>query len=384
MRDFECVFSVIDDPRAPNVSHRLGDLLIMMIAASLCGASTATEFALFAETRKPLLKQIITYDHAPSHDTFSRLLRLMNPEQFTALLSRFATAFGQTIAPPHRTAASADQTDQDAPAPVMPPVMPPAMTPVIAIDGKTLRAAHEAGCKTAPPLTVSAFATHTRLCLAMATPSQGDNEVEAALRVVQLIDMAGKIITADALHCHRRMAKAITSRGGDYMLALKGNRSTWHGQAVELFQSSPPDQTCETKEISHGRKEWRKAEVIAVHTPVIEGHKAYVRLTSKRDDQPCNHRYYITSLQTGAAEALRTIRQHWAIENNLHWVLDVHLNEDQNRGRKDHAISNIAILKRIARNILQIVDKPKVPISHRIKKCAWDETYLINAISHMR
>ncbi len=328
----------------------------MMIAASLCGASNATEFALFAQERRQALSRLIAYDAAPSHDTFSRLLRLLDPEAFGRAFAAFAAAFAQAR--------------QD-------------LLEVVSLDGKALRRAYEKGLAASPPLTVSAFAAETRLCLAAASPRHGENEVETALKVVELIDLAGRLVTADALHCHTRMAEAITARGGDYLLTLKGNRRHWQRSAIQQLDGATPV-SAERTEISHGRNEWRQAEVVAANEPLIPGHQAFIRITSRRDQAKPLTRLFMASTLLSPQQALDLTRAHWQIENGLHWMLDVHLDEDLSRARKDNAPANTALLNRLARNILQAADVDKVPISHRIKKCAWNDHYLIHAITHMR
>jgi predicted transposase YbfD/YdcC len=349
-------FGAVPDPRASNTSHRLGDLIIMMIAASLCGATSATEFSLFAQQRKQALSRLIDYEIAPSHDTFSRLLRLMDPEAFGRAFAAFAAGF-----------ARARQ----------------AVGEVVSLDGKALRRAYETGLAASPPLTVFAFAAHSRLCLAAVSPGVGENEVEAALKVVELIDLARRLVTADALHCHTRMAEAITAKGSDYVLALKGNRRRWLEQARQRMAQTSPE-SVEASQFNHGRDEWRRAEVVATSEPLMPGHKAFVRITSRRDNAKPLTRLFMASTLLSPSQALDLTREHWQIENGLHWMLDVHLREDLSRARKDHAPANTAIINRIARNILQSADHDKVPISHRIKKCAWNDDYLIHAISHMR
>ena len=313
--------------------HRLGDLIVMMIAASLCGASTATEFALFAQERKQALSRLIDYDVAPSHDTFSRLLRLLDPEAFGRAFVAFAAGFER------------------------------ARREVVALDGKALRRAYEKGLAASPPLTVSAFAAETRLCLAATSPRTGENEVEAALKVIELIDLTDRLVTADALHCHTRMAQAVIERGGDYLLALKGNRRHWLRSATQHLAAAPLA-SAEKSETSHGRAEWRRAEVVAADEPLIP--------------------LFMASTVLAPQQALDLARTHWQVENALHWMLDVHLDEDLSRARKDNAPANIALINRLARNILQVADNDKVPISHRIKKCAWNDDYLIHALTHMR
>lgn len=325
----------------------------MMIAASLCGARNATEFALFAQERKQALSRLIEYEVAPSHDTFSRLLRLLDPEAFGRAFSAFAAGFAR------------------------------ACQEVVSLDGKALRRAYEKGLAASPPLMVSAFAAETRLCLAAVSPGEGENEIEAALKVTELIDLAGRMVTADALHCHKRMAQAITERGGDYLLTLKGNRRHWVAQARQHLAEITPAVT-ERSEISHGRSEWRRVEVVATTKPIMAGHKAFIRITSKRDQAKPYTRLFMTSKLLSPQQALDLTRAHWQIENGLHWMLDVHMDEDLSRARKDNAPANTALLNRIARNLLQAADHDKVPISHRIKKCAWNDDYLVQALSHMR
>lgn len=356
MSMLESYFGSVPDPRGANASYRLGDLIVMMIAASLCGAKCATEFSLFAQERKQALGRLITYDAAPSHDTFSWLLRLIDAEAFARAFAAFAEGFRR---------ARAEMGD------------------VIAIDGKALRRAYERGLAASPPLTVSAFAAEARLCLAAASPGQDDNEIETAIKVVELLDLTDKIVTADALHCHGRMAKAIVDRGGDYLLTLKTNRRHWHRKAC-LQLDAQPAQTAQSHEVGHDRIEWRQAEVVAAPEPLMAGHKAFIRLKTRRGDAAIHTRLFMASTVPSAQQALIWSRAHWQVENALHWTLDVHMGEDDNRARKDNAPANIAIINRIARNILQSIDGPKIPISHRIKKCAWNDDYLINAIRHMR
>ena len=353
MSCLESYFGAVPDPRGPNATHRLGDLIVMMVAASLCGASSATEFALFAGQRRQALSRLIAYEVAPSHDTFSRLLRLLDPDAFGRAFAAFAAAF-----------ACARQD-------------------VVSLDGKALRRAYERGMAASPPLTVSAFAAETRLCLAAASPKPGDNEVEAALNVIELIDLAGRLVSADALHCHTRMAQAVIDKGGDYLLALKGNRRNWLQSANRHLATLAPA-SAEQTETNHGRNEWRRAEVVAAAEPLMPGHKAFVRITSRRDQAEPLTRLFMASTLLTPSQALNHARAHWRIENSLHWMLDVHLNEDRSRARKDNAPANTALINRIARNILQLADADKVPISHRIKKCAWNDEYLILALSHMR
>ena len=356
----EC-FSGLEDPRAENCRFRLGDLIVLMVAASLCGETTASDMALFAHYRKAALNRIVSYDRAPSHDTFSRLLRLLDPKGFAKAFAVFAEAFSKAL------------REQD---------IKPGKA-VVALDGKALRRAYAKGLAHHPPLVVSAFASDAKLCLA-AEAVGGENEIEAALKLVELLDLTGKIITADALHCHHRMTEAVTAKKADYVLALKGNRPDWLAEAERHFATKSGKTSTKDLARSHDRFEWRKAEVIAADRPLTKGHAAFIRITLARNSEEPVARYYLASRLFAAKDALGIVRAHWQIENNLHWMLDVHLHEDSVRARKDNAPANVAMLKRIARNILQSTDEPKVPISHRIKACRWNDDRLIHAITHMR
>ena len=351
-------FNGLDDPRASNAKHRLGDLMVIMIAASLCDQNTATDMALFAELRKDVLNRIVPYDTAPSHDTLSRILRLIDPGQFAVLFEYFAAGFAKAVS----QHGGAD---------------------VVAIDGKALRRAYEKGLSYHPHLVVSAFASASRLCLAATSPSDGKGEIDGALRVVELLDLVGKTVTADALHCTHDMAQCLQDKRADYVLGLKKNRHGWYKQAQALFEKREV-QSATMVENNHGRHEMRSASVIEVAEPQTHGHRAYGRVISSRNGSDPLTRYFLLSKPMESEDLLACSRAHWSIENNLHWVLDVAMGEDQSRARKDHAPTNLALIKRMARNILQMVDKPKVPISHRIRKCTFDDTYFINAISHMR
>lgn len=390
-------FSELQDPRARNATHRLGDVVLLMVAASLCGQTTATDMALFAALRRPLLNRIVGYARAPSHDTFSRLLRLLDPVAFAAAFARFAGAVAAVLADPGQADPGLADPGQVGPGQVGPGQAGPGLVgpgqlgpgqlgdDPVALDGKALRRACDAATRTAPPMTVSAFATRTRLCLA-ARPCAGEtaeSEAEAALRVIELIDLAGRWVTADALHCHHRMAAALTAAGADYALALKRNRPAWLAAAKAAFTAADAP-TAVTHARAHGRDERREAAVLPCAAPVAAGHAAWGRVRRSRNGKDAAPQYYLLSKPLPPARLLALARGHWAIENGLHWTLDVHLDEDAARARRDHAPANLALLKRIARNLLETADKTGVPISHRIRKCTFSDDYLIHAITHMR
>ena len=214
------------------------------------------------------------------------------------------------------------------------------------------------------------------------------NEVAGALAVLELLDLAGATVTADALHCHRAMAEAIRARGGDYALALKGNQSSLLRDARIRLDAAGEVARAETVATGHGRHERRHAVVIDAGSMASDhdfpGLAAIARLTSQRNDDPPVERLYLLSRSLDPERALTITRAHWDIENGLHWSLDVVLAEDDLRCRKDNAPANLAVLNRLALNLVRTVDDPKTSIRRRFKKAAWNDDYFISIISHMR
>lgn len=356
------MFSTLPDPRAPNARHRLGDLIFIALAASLCGAQGATDYAQFARSKQALLSEILGAFTPPSHDTFSRLFRLLDPVAFAHAFADFARRFAG------------------------------ALEGVVAIDGKAMRRAYDAGGRAWPPIIVTAWAADARLVLGgLAAGARGDGEAETAIRLIQLLDLHGTTVTADALHCHRRMAAAILKQGGAYALTLKGNRSRLQQEArtcLDAAMMSSSYDRAQQENVAHGRQERRTAIVVpagdlgARHD--LDGLQAVAQVTSTRNGEKPHSRLFLLSRRMSAQDVLATVRSHWTIENSLHWSLDVTLQEDQSRARKDNAPANIALIARLAMSLLQNIDDPKTSIRRRIKRCAWEDTYLLNAIAHMR
>lgn len=348
----------LDDPRAGNARHRLGDVLFLAIAASLCGAETCVGFSQFAESKRGLMERILGPFEPPSHDTFSRLLRRLDHAAFAAAFAAFMAGFSR------------------------------AAPGVVAIDGKALRRAYESGLAEAPPLMVSAFAAEARLTLAAIAPAPDGNEVEAALGVLNLVELSGATVTADALHCHRRMAGAIVERSAQYALCLKGNQSKLKRAAEAILAEAGPDGWIEHKALAHGRAEQRRARVVAA--PHFAAEHAFpaacaiAEIVTRRGQARAHRRLFLLSEPLTAERALEVVRAHWQIENGLHWCLDVVFGEDDLRTRKDHGPANLALIKRLALNILSQINDPKASRKSRMLRCAWEDAYLFKALAHMR
>jgi predicted transposase YbfD/YdcC len=201
------------------------------------------------------------------------------------------------------------------------------------------------------------------------------------------------VITADALHCHRDFAATVLKLGGDYVLALKGNRSTLFSAVARRFARSGTRSVAERLEPStHDRREWRRATVIRdtrlATTHNFPGIVAIARITSRRRlhggrAAPATVRYYVLSKYMSAKRWLATVRARWSIENQLHWILDVVFDEDRCRARKDNAPENLAILRRLASNIVRSHPAP-MSMRQKIKTAGWDNSFLLGVLSQMR
>lgn len=367
MGKFEKIARKLPDPRAANAQHELWEVLFIALAAVLCGAKSCCDMALFGRAKEGLLHQFLPLRHGiPSHDTFSRVFRLLNAQAFEAMFRRFMAAFvkanGITL------------------------------SGVVAIDGKALRGAYERGKHATPLQMVNVFATQARLALA-ARKAPGRNEVEGALDVLRMLSLEGCIVTADALHCNRAFATAVLDRGANYALALKQNQGKLHAAVARRFARSGPRSTASRSEPStHDRRESRRATVVrdtrVAAANRFPGVAALARITSRRRrrDKPADKptvRYYLLSKYIPAKRLLAIVRSHWGIENRLHWVLDVVFDEDANRSRKDNAPENLAVLRRLAHNIIQS-HPARISLRQKVKRAGWDDAFLCDILGHMR
>jgi len=365
MKSFAACFADLPDPRAQNALHDLTDLLFIALLSTLCGATSCSDMALFARTKAYLLEPILTLKHGlPSHDTFSRVFRMLDPQAFERSFQRFMKAFA--------TAAKIKRPKG-----------------VVAVDGKALRRGYERGKSHMPPVMVTVWAAQTRMALAN-TLAPGNNEALGALQLIELIQLKGCVVTADALHCHRAMAKTIVDRGGDYVLAVKDNQPALLADAAAAIAAAKRNASkrLATAELNHGRAEKRSAIVAAVkdmgEKHDFPGLKAVACITSKRGKDDTVARYFLMSQRYSRTKTLRIVRQHWGIENCLHWPLDVVLDEDLARNRKDNAPANLAILKRLALNVARAHPDTTTSLRAKLKRAGWDDTFLFDMLSHMR
>lgn len=364
MRGFISIFEDVEDPRAGNARHNLLELLFVALAAVLCGAESCADMADFGEAKEDVLREVLRLEHGvPSHDTFSRVFRLLDPEAFEAAFTRFMVAFAKSNR----------------------------LKGVVAIDGKALRGAFAKGAKTNPLHLVNVWAAEQRLVLAQRL-APGRNEVAGALEAIKLLSLKGCIVTVDALHCHGAMAQAILDAKGQYVLALKENQSTLFAAVECRFAAADKARAFASEtQSSHGRSEQRTARVVP-DTALAKAHdfpgiRALARVDTVRrvegKPEETKTRYFLLSRVFRADKLLHIVRTHWTIENQLHWVLDVVFDEDGARNRKDNGPQNIALLRKIALNLLR-THPDKASIRRKIKKAGWDETFLLSVLAQMR
>lgn len=361
------IFRDMPDPRSGNARrHELLDILTIALVASVCGAESCVDFAEFAEDREPLLREFLSLENGlPSHDTFSRVFRLLDPQAFGRAFEAFLTDLG------------ADGAG------------------VLAIDGKTLRRSFDRAAGRSALHVVTAFGADARISLGQRAVAPGENEITAARALLATLTLQGALVTGDAIHAQAGTAELILERGGNYLFALKANRPAMMAE-VEAFFADPPEpmQVFETVDAGHGRIETRhhrvthsvdwlfgdRAEPGAPHMP---GLATLACVTAQRDDGPVTSRYYLSSARLSAQEFARAVRSHWAIENSLHWVLDVSFDEDQARNRADNGPENLAILRRLTINLLRTA-RPKLPIARKRKRSGWSDAFAKSIIGQMR
>lgn len=328
-----CLFDAMDDPRTGNrLLYPLPEIMLAALCAVLSGCRSCEQFAAFAAARLEVLRGYLPYAHGvPSHDTFSRLFRLLPPEPFARLLAGLAAPLNQPGG-------------------------------AVAFDGKALRGSADPAQGGSALMTLCAFASDTGLTLAQVPVDEKSNEIPALLALLRDLDVAGRAVTADALHCQRDTAAGIAEAGGRYVLPLKENQKTLHDDAA-LFLADPATPVALHLDVDggHGRIDTRLARVTTDvdwlrdqhNWPGLAALGMVERVRETRTGTTRETQMYLLGHAFPAAELAALARGHWGIENRLHWVLDVSMGEDGCRARRDHAPENLATLRRIALNAIR-------------------------------
>jgi predicted transposase YbfD/YdcC len=360
-------FASVPDPRIERHRwHKLSDILVIAVCAVLCGAESYPAIEDFGYEREAWLKQFLELPEGiPSHDTFNRVLRLLDPVQFQACFLRWMQAVAEVT-----------------------------QGEVVAIDGKALRRSFAKGTAKRAIHMVSAWATANGVVLGQRKVDTKSNEITAIPALLDLLALKGCIVTIDAMGCQREIAQKIVAQGADYVLALKGNQPTLE-QAVERFFVSGPaaeahrtaSDSYEQTEQGHGRVETRCAwisaeletELQAAEWPGLRSIGMVEATRTLAGKTTVEQRFYLTSLKPEAPPFAQAVRNHWGIENQLHWSLDVTFREDQSRLRMGHGAENFAVLRHIALNLLRQEPSTKSLPRKRLA-CALNPDYLLKVL----
>ena len=359
-------FDALDDPRrkTKNQCHEFVDILVIALCAVISGANHWTSVATFGRAKEAWFRTFLRLPEGiPSHDTFTDVFAKLDPEQF----ERCFIAWVSMLAP----------------------LLP---GDVVSVDGKTLRRSHDQAASKRAIHLVSAWSSRNALVLGQYKTEAKSNEITAIPLLLDMLSLEGSLVTIDAMGCQKAIAERILAKGADYLLAVKENQPTLYEAIDRLFfdddEAAFAARFCdyaESHNTGHGRDETRRCWVCQdlsdedALIAVWPGLQAIVVVESHRTvgtETTIEHRFYITSSQHSAAYFLQATREHWHIENKLHWVLDVAFREDEARVRKGHGAENFAILRRMALNLLKQEKTEKTGIENKRSRAGWDQAYL--------
>ena len=354
------ILEEVPDPRVTaTVAHDLPDILTIALCTILCGGDSFYDMEEFGQVRRDWLKTCLRLRHgAPTHDTYNRVFQALDPEQFSDCLSRWTQSVRAVLG-----------------------------GEVVALDGKAMRRALNQGQD--PRVIVSAWATESGLLLGQRKVKAKSNEITAVPELLRALELAGCIVTADALHCQKHTAKAIKEADAEYVLALKGHQGTAFAEVNTFLDEAIARKethlvTLETTDKEHGRLEVRrywqteKLEWFADQKE-WEGLKSVGVVEARRTvggKASVQRRYYLSSLSNDAERFAKAARGHWGIENSLHWVLDVVFGEDDSRARSGYAAENLAAARRLAINLLRRDKTCKRSLKGKLMRAAIDPDYL--------
>jgi predicted transposase YbfD/YdcC len=377
-------FGKLEDPRSHiNRKHLLGDMLVICVCAVVSGCDGPIAIGEWAKAKAEWLQEHLELPHGvPSHDTIGRILMALKPGAFQACFANWIAAIVK--AKEEQQAAAAQES--------APPAAPPRH---IAIDGKTLRRSHDHRKGLGPLHLVSAWAVDCGVSLGQLATEEKSNEIMAIPLLLDQIQVKGSIVTIDAMGCQTEIAAKIVSGGGDYCLALKGNQGNLHAAVVAYIETLMLDDFagCEVQilECQEKKRHGRTDRYTYYQLPVLDdlpGRSAWkklqtigvaIRVSQRGGQETADVRFYINSLPLDVKLFAKSVRGHWAIENTLHWCLDVTFREDDSRVRERNLTNNMAWLKRFAISLLKQVDD-KQSVAMRRRHCGWNEDFLAQVL----
>jgi predicted transposase YbfD/YdcC len=365
--------AAVPDPRrqCQNLRHPLVDVLVVGFCGVLCGCEDFVELETFGRKKADFFRRFLELPEGiPSHDTFRRVFQAVCPRALQSCLLQWLRGIRQAA---------------------------PAAGEVVAIDGKALRRTFDRARSLGALHLVSAWATANGLTLGQVAVDAKSNEITAIPQLLELLDLKGCVVTIDAAGCQKDIAAQIVAKEADYVLALKENQPALYGQVSDYFLEQLDKEGSERKlrhyrevEEGHGRTETRETFVapatkemvasaawVGLATVVLVIRRCVDHATGKTSDDV---RYFISSLPAKVKRLAGAVRQHWGIENGLHWVLDLAFNEDRMRQRDRNGVENLALLNRLAVSVLRQDKTVKGGVKCKRKAAGWDDNYLLHLL----
>jgi predicted transposase YbfD/YdcC len=365
----ETHFGVIQDYRAVNqIEHKLIDMIIITICATICGADDWVAIAEYGRTKHDWLKTFLELPNGiPSDDTFNRLFSRLKPEELQKCFMGWMQAVHQV-------------TDGE----------------LLNIDGKNLKGAKEPGNSRSLIHIVSVWSASQHLVMGQKKVSEKSNEITAIPPLLEMLAIKGCLVSIDAMGCQREIAQAIIEQGGDYVLALKGNQGNLHEDVVQLFTAARNQdfrniehQFHSTVDKGHGRSETRSYWVMG-DTEYLIGAEQWMGLKSigmvesartVNGKTSIEQRYYLLSINSDVQRFAQAVRSHWSIENQLHWVLDVSFSEDKVQNYQGYSAENLAVIRHLGINLLSRDQKTQIGMKTKRLKAGWDNNYLKDTLT---
>ena len=360
-------FAAVEDSRQSwRVMYPLREVLFLVVCATIADSDDYDDIVDWGEAHLDFLRRFSEFHYGiPCVDWLRTLMNRVDPALFSACFRAWVAACW------------------------------PERADLVAIDGKTSRRSHDRSAGKPPLHLVSAFATNSKLVLGQEAVEEKSNEIVAIPALLEQLDLQGALVSIDAIGCNPTIAAAIVEAKADYLLAVKDNQPTLHAEAESYFASAPAEEidAAETLDKGHGRLEMRNHKVSKcidwVGSPrAYPGARRFPNLAviamveariEKKGSVSLERRYYISSRPLSAAAFAEAVRSHWAIENALHWVLDVTFKEDLSRLRTGHGARNMAVVRHFALNLVRQI-KDKRAIKRRRKVASWKPAYLLEIL----
>ncbi|MDY6900708.1 MAG: ISAs1 family transposase [Cyanobacteriota bacterium] len=362
-------FVDLEDPRIERTKrHQLIDVITIAICAVICGADSWVAIETYGQAKEEWLKRFLELPNGiPSHDTFARIFASINPQKFQECFLSWIKSIVVL-------------TDGE----------------VIAIDGKNLKHSYDKKAGNRAINMVSAWAGTNKLVLAQRKVDSKSNEITAIPELIKVLDIAGCIVTIDAIGCQKEIVNLICQKDANYIIALKKNQKNLYENVELLFKEAISKRYegfsashYSTSDNGHGREEIRNYLMLSDISNRIDPENKWKELNSvgmiesvrtENGKTTVETRYYISNLNLDAKKFGDSVRSHWGIENSLHWILDVALNEDDCKIRKDNAPQNFSVLRHIAINLLGKEKSKKLGIKNKQFLAAMDDNYLTKVL----